>query len=301
MEAACEKTLQVGAHDGVGLLEIDIAHATQQRGDDDTRRMPERIVGRQGLPAKHIKARAGDASAAQRLEQCLLVQYPARAALIRKALGFSAAMTWASIRLSVCAEYGTSSTRKSASAAARTSSSRVNIRSNPAERAHCGRHRRPSCRRPCSGAPGSRRSLHADDDDGVAPQQGLRPALPVPSRLVALHARKIARQGQHVQEHQLRHLRSVHAAGGSQYGLRPKRGQLQDGVGSGGQRLDPAQARRALEQRIIELEVVADDGLGLVRALKRDGPVVVANSGRSGKSLSARCANWPASASGAPM
>ncbi len=87
------------------------------------------------------------------------------------------------------------------------------------------------------------------DDQGAAPgQQALGPALPFGDLLVLQHARKIAQQREHQENRQFGHLRTMNAAHrGDDQGT--GQGQRLDRIGAGGQRLDPAEFRRRLEQR----------------------------------------------------
>src|SRR5580658_6345280 len=54
---SAEEQAQIIAHDGVGLLEVDIAHPADVRSDDDLVLMPERMVGGKRSLAKHVERR----------------------------------------------------------------------------------------------------------------------------------------------------------------------------------------------------------------------------------------------------
>src|ERR1700732_4090849 len=75
IELACKVFDEIVAYDRVSLLEVYVAHATNERGDDDAIFAPQRIIGRQGMFAEHVQGGACQASVSNCTQQRDLIQY----------------------------------------------------------------------------------------------------------------------------------------------------------------------------------------------------------------------------------
>src|SRR5437867_1183234 len=89
----------------------------------------------------------------------------------------------------------------------------------------------------------------------TTPPRALFAPVPYMASLVLQHLGKLAREREHEQERELRHLRSVETAGGGHQHLRRQVGQRRDVIGPGRQGLDEAQPRHGGDQLSEDLVV----------------------------------------------
>src|SRR5450631_332107 len=72
---AGQKMPQIVAQDGIRLSQVDVAHSTQHRSNDDLVFSPKGIFGRQGRFAKYVERGTGNSPIAQGVQQRTLVQH----------------------------------------------------------------------------------------------------------------------------------------------------------------------------------------------------------------------------------
>src|SRR5438105_7977935 len=113
-------------------------------------------------------------------------------------------------------------------------------------------------------------------DDGLAREQALGPAIPSLLLLVFKHGRKFPGESQHEQERELRHLRSVKAAGSREEYVRRQIWQRQDVIGPGGERLNESQPRHGIDQARENLVGADQQDFAIAAKRHRFGRIVCA-------------------------
>ena len=228
-----------------GAVLVAVRIAAEMREDRHVLGLPQRIVGRQRLLREHVERGAGDLSRFQRLDQRRLVDHAA-ARDIDQIGG----------RL-----HGGEHLRADDAARLRRQrrqrhqDSRVRARSSPDRRARpCGRSLAPARGLPLMPITVMPNCLQIGARySAISPTPRMPTVLPASScagqrshwRFVlrAGRARQVARQRQHIGDGRFRHRRAVDAADIGDQHLFAERGQVDDVVDAGAERLDPFQLR----------------------------------------------------------